>query len=66
MRRAWLFGIASLALAAACTDAARTPEQTREGSTAPAFSLASADGEQVSLDDHAGRSVLLYFSMGPG
>ncbi len=31
------------------------------------FSLTSASGEQISLEDHLGqRPVLLYLSMGPG
>ncbi len=32
-----------------------------EGKAAPAFSLASADGETVSLKDLAGKDVILYF-----
>lgn len=37
------------------------------GDVAPAFSLPSASGEDVSLADFAGKkAVLLYFSMGPG
>jgi peroxiredoxin Q/BCP len=31
------------------------------GSAAPAFSLAGRDGGQVTLADHAGRVVVLYF-----
>jgi cytochrome oxidase Cu insertion factor (SCO1/SenC/PrrC family) len=38
-----------------------------EGDRAPGFTLPSASGEEVSLDDLTGRKpVLLYFSMGPG
>ncbi|MDT3399650.1 thioredoxin-dependent thiol peroxidase [Streptomyces sp. B1866] len=31
------------------------------GDTAPAFTLSDADGKQVSLADHAGRKVIVYF-----
>jgi peroxiredoxin Q/BCP len=34
------------------------------GSPAPAFTLASSQGRQVSLADYQGRSVLLYFQEG--
>jgi hypothetical protein len=38
-----------------------------EGDQAPAFSLPSVRGENVALSDFEGKkSVLLYFSMGPG
>ena len=37
-----------------------------EAGSAPAFSLASTSGEQVSLSDFKGRDVLLYFSEGVG
>lgn len=33
----------------------------REGKTAPAFTLADANGEKVSLRDFAGRDVIVYF-----
>lgn len=39
------------------------------GDTAPAFTLTSDTGEQVSLDDFAGRRVIVYFypaAMTPG
>ncbi len=37
------------------------------GSTAPPFSLVTATGEQVSLDQHLGRHpFLLYFNEGVG
>ncbi|MHA6524362.1 peroxiredoxin [Tessaracoccus sp. G1721] len=39
------------------------------GSTAPAFTLPDQDGESVSLADHAGGTVILYFypaAMTPG
>jgi peroxiredoxin Q/BCP len=35
--------------------------QLEPGSTAPEFTLPSADGEEVSLDDFRGRKVILYF-----
>jgi len=31
------------------------------GSTAPAFTLPNQDGQDVSLADHAGKNVLLWF-----
>ena len=36
------------------------------GELAPAFTLPTADGGEATLSDYRGRSVLLYFSMGPG
>ncbi|MFF2752044.1 thioredoxin-dependent thiol peroxidase [Kitasatospora sp. NPDC058048] len=36
-------------------------ERLQPGDTAPAFSLSDADGNQVSLADHAGRKVIVYF-----
>jgi hypothetical protein len=41
--------------------------RVREGQAAAAFTLPSAQGPEVSLEGYRGeRSVLLYFSMGPG
>ncbi|MBC3842525.1 thioredoxin-dependent thiol peroxidase [Streptacidiphilus sp. 4-A2] len=36
-------------------------ERLKPGDTAPAFSLPDADGRQVSLADHLGRKVIVYF-----
>ncbi|MEV7778704.1 thioredoxin-dependent thiol peroxidase [Kitasatospora sp. NPDC088351] len=36
-------------------------ERLQPGDTAPAFSLPDADGTQVSLADHLGRKVIVYF-----
>ena len=39
------------------------------GSTAPAFTLPNQDGQDISLADHAGQTVILYFypaAMTPG
>ncbi|AUY51611.1 MULTISPECIES: thioredoxin-dependent thiol peroxidase [Streptomycetaceae] len=36
-------------------------ERLQPGDTAPAFSLSDADGNQVSLADHLGRKVIVYF-----
>ena len=70
MRRTWIFTAALLALAlitAACSGAEEVSDGARVGKEAPKFSLTSASGDQVSLDDYLGqRPVLLYFSMGPG
>lgn len=73
MRRAILPAVALLILSllAACVRpgsgaADRVDQELRVGQTAPAFTLPSADDGPVSLSDFRGRSVLLYFSMGPG
>ncbi|MET9252186.1 thioredoxin-dependent thiol peroxidase [Streptomyces sp. NPDC003717] len=36
-------------------------ERLQTGDVAPAFSLPDADGHEVSLSDHAGRKVIVYF-----
>ncbi|WP_035848918.1 thioredoxin-dependent thiol peroxidase [Kitasatospora azatica] len=36
-------------------------ERLQAGDTAPAFSLPDADGKQVSLAEHLGRKVIVYF-----
>jgi thioredoxin-dependent peroxiredoxin len=36
-------------------------EQLQTGDTAPAFTLPDADGNDVSLADHKGRKVIVYF-----
>ncbi|HCA84784.1 MAG TPA: thioredoxin-dependent thiol peroxidase [Streptomyces sp.] len=36
-------------------------ERLQPGDTAPAFTLPDADGKQVSLADHTGRKVIVYF-----
>ncbi|MFD8593970.1 thioredoxin-dependent thiol peroxidase [Kitasatospora sp. NPDC059646] len=36
-------------------------ERLQAGDTAPAFTLSDADGNQVSLADHLGRKVVVYF-----
>ncbi|NSL42650.1 thioredoxin-dependent thiol peroxidase [Streptomyces sp. 8P21H-1] len=36
-------------------------ERLEPGDTAPAFTLPDADGNEVSLADHKGRKVILYF-----
>jgi thioredoxin-dependent peroxiredoxin len=36
-------------------------ERLAPGDTAPAFTLPDADGAQVSLADHQGRKVIVYF-----
>ncbi|GAA2241448.1 MULTISPECIES: thioredoxin-dependent thiol peroxidase [Kitasatospora] len=36
-------------------------ERLKAGDTAPAFTLPDADGKQVSLADHLGRKVIVYF-----
>lgn len=36
-------------------------ERLQPGDTAPAFTLSDADGNDVSLGDHKGRKVIVYF-----
>ncbi|MFG3657264.1 thioredoxin-dependent thiol peroxidase [Streptomyces sp. NPDC047706] len=36
-------------------------ERLQPGDVAPAFTLPDADGDQVSLADHKGRKVIVYF-----
>lgn len=36
-------------------------ERLKPGDTAPAFTLPNADGNEVSLADHKGRKVIVYF-----
>jgi thioredoxin-dependent peroxiredoxin len=36
-------------------------KRLQPGDTAPAFTLPDADGNEVSLADHAGRKVIVYF-----
>ncbi|MGW0821471.1 thioredoxin-dependent thiol peroxidase [Streptomyces sp. NPDC002845] len=36
-------------------------ERLQPGDTAPAFTLPDADGNEVSLSDHKGRKVIVYF-----
>ncbi|WP_155054686.1 thioredoxin-dependent thiol peroxidase [Streptomyces blattellae] len=36
-------------------------ERLQPGDTAPAFTLPAADGTEVSLSDHKGRKVIVYF-----
>ncbi|MFD9391842.1 thioredoxin-dependent thiol peroxidase [Streptomyces sp. NPDC060000] len=36
-------------------------ERLQPGDVAPAFTLSDADGNQVSLSDHKGRKVIVYF-----
>jgi cytochrome oxidase Cu insertion factor (SCO1/SenC/PrrC family) len=60
-----LLVIPLMLLAVACQ--ARGPSKITEGVAAPDFTLPSTQGDRVSLADYRGeRSVLLYFSMGPG
>jgi cytochrome oxidase Cu insertion factor (SCO1/SenC/PrrC family) len=75
MRRALaliVLGAASVTFLTACSSG---PSQGKSGGTsaptvgasAPGFSLASAQGDTISLDQFRGnKPVLLYFSMGPG
>ena len=70
MRRAWILaamGVALVLVTGGCSGGGGAPEDAQVGNNAPEFSLSSANGDEVSLDDYLGhRPVLLYFSMGPG
>ncbi len=72
-----LFGLAVfVGLFAACTNDPsqeqaqvqhRSGSGLKAGDEAPAFSLPSVSGDDVSLAEFRGKkAVLLYFSMGPG
>ena len=67
-RRLLVAGLLVAALGGAALLAVRVddPVATKLGSAAPAFELASTDGKTVSLADHKGHDVLLYFSEGVG
>ncbi|MFC1413411.1 thioredoxin-dependent thiol peroxidase [Streptacidiphilus sp. N1-12] len=43
------------------TDAQTKQSRLQPGDTAPAFTLPDADGKPVSLADHLGRKVIVYF-----
>ena len=69
LRLALTFGLALLVTA--CTQTEESPSAVtrrssiKEWSKAPQFSVPSASGGRVSLDEFRGRKpVLLYFSMG--
>ena len=55
-----------LLVAAVLAVRADKPIEATLGSRAPGFELASTDGSTVSLADHRGHDVLLYFSEGVG
>jgi len=67
-RRLLTGGVTLLVLAAAAALALRADRPTEAilGSPAPEFELSSTDGDVVSLADHRGHDVLLYFSEGVG
>ena len=58
--------VLAVGLAAVLAVRADKPTETNLGSSAPAFELASTDGKSVSLADHRGHDVVLYFSEGVG
>ena len=58
--------VLALVLAAVLAVRADKPTEATLGTTAPDFELPSTDGTTVSLADHRGHDVLLYFSEGVG
>jgi len=70
------FVLSALALIGCGASIQEQPESTspqqketaalHDGDKAPAFTLREASGRTVSLGEFRHRSVLLYFSMGPG
>jgi peroxiredoxin len=68
LRRVFVVGlvIAGIGIAAVFAIRADRPAAMTLGATAPPFSLASTTGATVSLADHRGHDVLLYFSEGVG
>lgn len=65
--RAWVALLAVVVAAAVLAIAAnRDPSAGTATGAAPPFTLPSTDGRIVSLDDFAGRDVLLYFNEGVG
>ncbi len=59
--RSFLVLLLTIALAAVCAVAADQPQPPVAGTQAPAFSLPSQEGAQVSLDQFKGKWVVLYF-----
>ena len=72
LRQALMGSLIALSVFAVACDGTVTVEERPQsapmlGERAPAFTLPSAEGGEVSLQEFQGRSpVLLYFSMGPG
>ena len=61
-----LLVIGVLLLSAVLLQACSSETGLQVGADAPAFSLQSAEGSTVSLDEYAGQPVLLYFHMAVG
>ncbi len=59
--RSFLVLLLTIVLAAVCALAADQPQPPVAGTQAPAFSLPSQEGAQVSLDQFKGKWVVLYF-----
>lgn len=60
-----MFAAVAVAAIVAVAIGGQSPARSATG-PAPAFSLASTNGRQVSLADYRGRNVLLYFNEGVG
>ena len=59
--RPWLIALAIMILGGLAWRLARATNAPKPGSTAPEFTLLSQEGLQVSLTDHRGKWVVLYF-----
>ena len=68
----WMYALLAglVLLAVGCSTTSPSPgarSALEVGDEAPALALPSTDGGNVDIDDYRGeKSVLLYFSMGPG
>ena len=62
-----MFSLSVLGLMAFIITACNSSELIKVGDPAPEFTLTSADGTEVSLNDYQGKQpVLLYFHMAKG
>src|SRR6204780_4234165 len=59
--RSFALLLMTVAVVALCAVAADQPQPPTAGNPAPAFSLPSQEGAQVSLDQFKGKWVVLYF-----
>jgi thioredoxin-dependent peroxiredoxin len=60
MKKIFFYGCVGL-ITLTLVHAAETQKQPAAGTSAPAFSLTTSDGSQISLKDYRGKWVVLYF-----